>query len=140
MRNSHKVTVSLDSKILFPLRKKAAELDISLSALVASYLEKPTYDESTARLNEQLETLIEEVKTLIVSSDLNKPVQNGVNEIEGSNNGQANDPVTPVQMRAFMLETLLYLRRFTAKTDVGTRGDIAAEVRKYYGDNRVKGL
>lgn len=130
MKKCPQLSVSLDNRLVAALRRKAADLEISLSALCAAYVEKGLYDESTARLIEQLEDLVKRLNEIYPSDGINSSI---------NASDPSSKPVTPLEYRAFMLEVLLYLRAFT-KNDVGMRGDIAAQVKKYYGDNRVKGL
>lgn len=127
MRKTSRITVSIDNTLLYHLNKKAAELDVSISALTAAYAEKGLYDESTARFNEQLEELLKRLDQIYPSDSIGSKFTKA----------DSGSPALPLELQAFMMEVLLYLKALT-KNDVGTRGDIAAEVRKRFGDHRMR--
>jgi hypothetical protein len=121
MKTTGRITLSLDNKLMADLRRKAVELNVSLSAVAAGYIERGLYDDHVARSGDRIDEL---------TALLQRQLENGV---------PAGDPVTPDEQRAFFLEVLLYFRALF-KNEVGVRGDIANQVKKIYGDNRVKGI
>lgn len=132
--HSERITLSLDSALAYELRKKAGQLEISISALAAAYIENGLFDESAARLNERVKGLLDRAGTL-----LNRVEEYDHGRHQGARAEAGGVPLSPDEMRAFMLEVLLYFKEIY-KEKVGLRGDIAAKVRAQYGDARVKGL
>ena len=128
MKPSGRIHLSLDNKLASDLRKKAVQLGVSISAVAAGYIERGLYEESLARSNDRLDELAGRLEQLL------DRVENG-----NGNGHLSSQVVTPEEQRAFFLEVLLYFRELFKK-NVGVRGDIAAQVKKHYGDSRVQGL
>ena len=126
MKPSGRIHLSLDNKLASDLRKKAVQLGVSISAVAAGYIERGLYEESLARSSDRLDELASRLEQLL-------------DRVENGNGHPSSQAVTPEEQRAFFLEVLLYFREMFKK-NVGVRGDIAAQVKKHYGNSRVQGL
>ena len=133
------ISISIDTRLQKKLSVRAAELGISLSALCAAYIENGLSGHDINAMDSQTEALMERFEHLA------QQVESSIKQLKttpanGSQPPAEKASVSSIEMKAFFLETLLYLRTLY-KNDVATQSAIAKQVIKHYGeDNRVKGL
>jgi hypothetical protein len=133
-RRGGRLTIYLDNALAGALRRKAAQLDVSLSALAAGYIDQGLHEGERAAVIDRMAYGVEHLEKVAGRLDgLLARLEDTVDRTEAAGGMEADE------QRAFYLEALLYLRELF-KDKLSVQADIAARVRQVYGDKRPRGL